>query len=245
MYYRPHSSKYGKLFKEIRFCKAQTAKLRFFAIILAALFLLIYANTQLGGLLAKAMETQMLNIYTNSVNEAIGDVMKRNSELSDTVVELERAQDGSICALSTNTAALNILKSELSTELASKLRELEDEAVYIPLGTLTGIEALAGSGPDIRIRLRLIGGVSTDMRSSFVDAGVNQTLHTINCSVSARFLAIMPGARTKLSLDTTAILAQSIIVGAVPDSYTVVNGDTSDTIGRIFDYGDPYGEDVE
>lgn len=205
----------------------------------------IFVNTQLDKLLEKAVETQMMNIYTQSVNEAVGELMKENNRLCGEVVNLERSADGSISALSTNTAALNILKAELSTQIAKRLSELEDEDIYIPLGTLTGIDAFSGLGPDIRIRIKLIGAVTTDMHSSFVDAGVNQTLHTVSCNVCAKLLAIMPGARTKTEICCDTILAQSIIVGAVPDSYTVVNGDTSDTIGRIFDYGDPYGEDVE
>lgn len=245
LYYRPHQIQARGLYASVHPEKSTRIRLRLLATALVLITLLLYVNTQLGKLLAKAIEVQLMNVYTDAVNEAVGEVMRSNTQMCGSVVELQRSQDGSICALSTDTASLNILKSELSSGISQRLAELEDEVIYIPLGALTGIEIFSGIGPDIKIRLRLIGGVSTDMSSSFIDAGVNQTLHTIGCSVSARFVAIMPGACTKLELSTDTILAQSIIVGEVPDSYTVVNGDTSDTIGRIFDYGDPYGDNVE
>lgn len=241
MYYQPHRKAALRTHAGNRH-GGRNNNIRIVAVLLATAFIFIFTNAQLQKLIEKTAETQIATIYTKAVSEAVGELMEQSSNLCSEVIALDRGDNGNVTALRTNTAALNLLKAELSDKIAQRLKQLESEEIYVPLGTLTGIAAFSGCGPDIRVRLKLVGGVSTDMHSSFIDAGVNQTLHTIGCNVDAEFFIMIAGSKSKVKFTSDTILAQSIIVGAVPDSYTVVNGDTSDTVGQIFDYGNPYGE---
>ena len=210
--------------------------------VLALLFIFLMINAGVHSLVDSMLTAQARIIFNDAVNSAVQRAGE-SLETDDFVILTEDA-NGEITSVQTNSAAVNSYRAKLGELIGEELVQCNDEPVKIPIGSLTGIDILTGCGPGVSIRLVQKGSITADLVSSFSSAGINQTCHTINCIVEAEFYAVIPGFRTPVKLDTSVLIAQSVIVGAVPDSYTNVNGDQSDTIGRIFDYGDPYGDDV-
>lgn len=211
--------------------------------ILLILLSLLALNTALRPIVESMLTAQARRVFTEAVNSALLDVSSENISC-DTFVTLSTDDSGRISSIQTNSMAVNRFKSSASQSIARELEEIKKEDIRVPLGTLTGIDAFTGRGPDVKLRLVQNGSITADLSSSFSEAGINQTCHAINCDVEAEFYAVIPGFKIPIELSTSVIIAQSVIVGEVPDSYTYVIGDQSDTIGRIFDYGDPYGADI-
>ena len=69
-----------------------------------------------------------------------------------------------------------------------------------------------------------VGTVSAEFRSDFSQAGVNQTLHRIELEVAVPVTLILPGGQTELTVETGLLVAETVIVGAVPDTYLTLNG---------------------
>lgn len=207
-------------------------------LLLLALFLLL--DSQLRPLVETMLVSQARAAFTEAVNAAVLDT----SDDAAGFVSLGSGRDGGVVSVSTDTAQINGYKAAVSAAVTERLDNMRSEPIRVPVGSLTGIEMLTGRGPCVRLRLIEKGSVTADIRSSFTAAGINQTCHRIICVVNADYYAVIPGFRTPVSLEATVVIAESIIVGDVPESFTYVNGDSSDTVGRIFDYGDPYGSDV-
>ena len=214
-------------------------------LLIAAAMLMVMALTVIAvrvrPLLEGVVRTQASNHFSGAVNDAVLQSMSQLGNGDAQLVSLSMNESGAIAGIETDAVAVNELKSLVGREVIAQLGEYEEHPIKIPIGTLTGIDLLTGTGPEVELRLRLAGGVQTELQSSFESAGVNQTLHTIECVVKAEVYAIMPGYRKAVTLETNVMVAQSVIVGETPDSFTYVYGDQNDTIGRIFDYGDPYG----
>jgi len=200
-------------------------------------------NAALCPIIESMIRVQAEKIFTDAVNDAVLDTAENRLDC-DSFVTITTGESGIITSVQTDSVAVNKFKSEVSQAIAERLDEIKNEDIGVPIGSLTGIEIFTGRGPNVKLRLVQNGSITADISSSFSDAGINQTCHALSCDVSARFIAVIPGGRVPVELKTTVIIAQSVIVGEVPDSYTYVVGDKSDTIGRIFDYGDPYGSDV-
>ena len=98
-----------------------------------------------------------------------------------------------------------------------------EEGVKVPIGVFTGIEFLAGFGPDVTFKIIPVGSVSCDFRSSFVSAGLNQTLHSIYMDVTATVSVVMPSRTQEISVPTQVLICESVVVGEIPDAY--LNGD--------------------
>lgn len=226
MYYQKHR---GRIAPE---------RLRRYRLALCAgllILILAAANAQFRRVAEDAASIRAQNEFSRSAAEAVA--LMAEEGLSFDVVSVSTGESGEVVSVSADTGRLNRLKSELTENFLTLLEQRENDTVKISLGTLTGAELLAGRGPKLKLRMELCGGVNTEITSDFFEAGINQTLHRVCCVLSADYYIILPGYRFRKTLTTTVPLAESVIVGTVPDAYTYVVGDESDTIGRIFDYG--------
>ena len=81
----------------------------------------------------------------------------------------------------------------------------------------------AGSGPRIPVSIVPIGSIATDFATEFEACGINQTRHKVYLRVSASIRIVIPtGARTT-QVSANMLVAESIIVGAVPESFVGYN----------------------
>ena len=151
-------------------------------------------------------------------------------------VTLQQNARGETTALTTNTVQINRLQAQLLEKILDSLQANREMRVTLPLGTLLGSQFLAGRGPDVTLRLIPAGTVKTRIINQFDEAGINQTRHRIQLQVTVDMLSVLPGYRISSEAQTTVVLAETIIVGLVPDAYTEVYGGTDDLVGMIQDY---------
>ena len=71
-----------------------------------------------------------------------------------------------------------------------------------------------------------------------MSVGINQTKHRITCTVSANLTVITPSFTENINVKCEYLIAETVIIGEIPDSYTNVNGDESGIVGQIFDYAE-------
>ena len=208
------------------------------AFLSALLFLALcfgYVNIRADALIAPAVEAGASSDLTRAVNAAVNEVL--SEEGLGQPVRLSVAEDGTVTALETDAACVNRIRAAVSAAAVDALSE-DVCRVPVPIGSLTGLPLLAGRGPEIQLRLRPAGACTSELYGSLQQAGVNQTRHTVTCVVRAKMYAMLPGRSVPVELSADVLLAESVIVGRVPGSYTYVVGDRSDTISRIFDYAD-------
>ena len=81
---------------------------------------------------------------------------------------------------------------------------------------------LSEKGPAVYINVRPVGTLDADLKSTFVSMGVNQTKHQIDLTCNSEILIVMPAIQIKHTVSTSVPVAQTVIVGEVPQSYTNV-----------------------
>lgn len=111
---------------------------------------------------------------------------------------------------------MNELKAVIIQDVQSKLGGDSHKDVGVPIGTLLGSDFLHGRGPDIPLRLTLSGNINADFKSSFESAGINQTKHQIYLNIHTSVYSFIPGFATTTEVDTNFPVAETIIVGEVP-----------------------------
>ena len=60
--------------------------------------------------------------------------------------------------------------------------------------------------------------------SNFTQAGINQTLHQLNMSVSVDVTVLVLGQTTEFTVSSQVVVAETIIVGQVPDTFLQTGG---------------------
>jgi len=115
------------------------------------------------------------------------------------------------------------------------LRTIDTSTVSIPIGNATGINFLSGKGPKIPLEIIPVGSVSASCGSEFTSAGINQTRHRLTMIVTASVTILLPRDSVTSVVTTEVNIAETVLVGSVPDTYTNIV-DTRDLIEQGIDY---------
>lgn len=208
------------------------------AVVITAVLTVIFAVNAAIRPTVKAAATSQAQIQiTHIVQQSVLQVLQQDEIRYGSIVTLTQNNSGDTTALLTDAVAINRLQSTLLEEIIKELRAEENLRITLPLGTLLGGQYLAGRGPDIRFELIPAGMVHTHIVHEFDAAGINQTRHRIRLDVTVEMLSILPGYRIPSKAETSVTLAETVIVGLVPDAYTEVYTGTEDLVGTLQDYG--------
>ncbi len=178
------------------------------------------------------------NTAARALNDAVIAVLEAGEYTYTDFVEINADESGAVQSVSAKSESVNRFGSEIGTAVLDALSSGKNTEFSIPLGTLTDVGIFYGRGPDINIRLRLYGDITSYIRSTFVSKGINQTNHRITCVIKANIAIITPGFTEYVAVSGEYLIAETVIIGEIPDSYTNVNDEESGIVGQIFDYAD-------
>ncbi len=181
-----------------------------------------------------AAETIMLNC----ANEAIVNILGSGKVAYKDIVLLSQNNDGYVTSLEIDVLHINNLKSKISNEMARLIAKREKYDIGIPIGSFFGNSYTNGFGPDINFKMQITTTAFVDFSHEFRAAGINQVLHIVNVDIDIKGSFVVIGYNKGITAHTTAIAAQTVIVGKTPDAFTnVVESPTDNTGGLINDYG--------
>lgn len=181
-----------------------------------------------------AAETIMLN----SSNKAIITILENNNITYDDIVHLTNNEEGYVTSLEIDIYKVNYLKSNISNETSKIIDGKEFYSVKIPLGTFFNNDYTNGFGPKIEFKMQMTSTAFVDFRHEFKAAGINQVLHIIMIDIKISGSLLIAGYNKTISASTSAIAAQTVIVGKTPEAFTsVIESEKDNTGGLINDYG--------
>ncbi len=180
--------------------------------------LLVHFQRNVTRVLVSISEATMRASTTVAVNDAVYYTLSDEMRYDDLVTVL-RNDDGDIVSFSANPLKINKIARDTASISQSNLKNLSLNGIPIPLGALTGIEALAGLGPSIHFRIIPVSSVSCGFSSEFESVGINQTKHSIYLNVIADISIVMPAKTKNFAVTTQILVGESVIVGKVPDTF--------------------------
>lgn len=192
------------------------------AAVLAVILLIFFfrtVNSRIRPILTAMATTGVSNAVTAAVNNAILDGIAAEHISYRDMVQMEIASDGRVSALTSNLEQANLLRAQLLSLVLKAVSELSSEDFSIPMGNLTDIDLFSGRGPDVTVDVLSTGTAKADFAHEFVDAGVNQTLHRILLELEVEVQILLPGETIELPVSTRVCIAETVIVGQVPDTY--------------------------
>lgn len=158
------------------------------------------------------------DIVTQQINKAVAEIMAEGNYVGDYFVTFEKTAAGDVTAISSNMAKINALSAEILDRVVGAT-ENHTLTVTIPAGNLTGISLLMGRGPDVPVQIIVLTSSRVEFNNSIVTAGINQTKHQINLEVIVDIDILIPWESQSAQVVTEVMIADTIIVGKVPDTY--------------------------
>lgn len=188
--------------------------LRIWLLLLAVLFIggSIFSELGLSSVSPELTEEAARNYIQNAINEA---VYRQDTEEIGAYVEADRNAAGKVLSLSCNTTKLNALKAEIMERLSESLNK--KAKVHVPIGSLSNVALFNGRGFLVPIHLQFEGTADVSFQSEFLSAGLNQSCHRITMTVKAGVYVPSQRFETAVTEETTTVLAETVIVGEVPE----------------------------
>ncbi|WP_346916503.1 sporulation protein YunB [Clostridium sp.] len=162
-------------------------------------------------------DAQMRAEVTNTINKTIFQEYSRNFNYND-IIKFEKDNDGNIIMMTADTLKLSEIATLTVLKAQEELEEKSQVDISIPMGYVTQNNILARFGPDVKIRMRPIGHITTRYLSEFEDAGINQTRHKIYIETTTRVKMIMAVSSSELEIVNQIPIVETIIVGRVPST---------------------------
>lgn len=193
----------------------------FFAVLLACF---LSFRGKYRTVIGELAQTQVKNTTSDLTNDAIAKQIAAGNIQYDRIVYFEKDLDGRITALKTNMSEVNRLKTDILNIINDEILALDHSDIGIPLGSLFLPEFLSGKGPSIPVHILSIRNSDAVFLSDLTQAGINQTLHKLIMEVSVDVSVLILGQTSSFTLTSEVVVAETVIVGQVPDTFLQTGG---------------------
>lgn len=201
--------------------KGGRRRLRFIAAAAAALLLTLFAlfERSLARAFRAAAAASVSESVSASLNRAILEALSEPPQ--GALLSVTETGEESFLIIA-DTALINSLSARAAA-LAQELVAGETGGrVKLPLGTVTGLASLSGLGPELAIRFAPMGAVEGSITSSLRASGINQSLFSVELTLSASVRLLLAGRDEEVKIKTTVPICETVVVGRVPQVYTNV-----------------------
>lgn len=186
---------------------------------LLLMIFLTFADLRLKPVVINAARSRARLFASDVISRSVDAAV---AESAGNFINVIYGEDG-ISAIETNVTGISRLRADSILNIRGEISDIDRMTLDIPLGNLAGGMLLTGRGFPVRIKLVPIGDVSGEIYSEFSETGINQTLHRIYLRVRVSMNMIVASDTVRLELADDILVAETVIVGRVPDAYTAIN----------------------
>ncbi len=156
-------------------------------------------------------------VATEKINSAVEEKLTENTLSYKDIVSISYADNNSVTGITTDVVKLNLFKSGITRAVDEAFRGSRKTDVSVSLGTASGLVFLSGCGPYIDVAVAMNSSTVSDFENVFVSAGVNQTQHSVMLNITSTVILTTAGRSVTKTVETSFCVAQTVIVGSVPD----------------------------
>lgn len=188
-------------------------------LILVLVIALVVGLRRAESVINLVAERHSVNLATRLIHEAVDEQILKHGYAYDDFVSMHTDDAGQVQSLTVNAKTTNQLKAEVALAVEKKISSMTSTSVQVPYAAFISDDASVGGGPRIDLELAPLGYCIVDFENSFTSVGINQTKHQVDIVVKANFAMMMAFAGEGVTVETRLPVAQTVIVGTVPNSY--------------------------
>lgn len=188
----------------------------------------VFVKYNVSPMIVALSEERVRSLTADAVSLAVVDVMSQNNEVD--YLNIVRDENQNIKSVSVDGKAVSVLAEKMALTAQQYITDVGSDGIKVPLGSLSGLTMLTGIGPDINMKVYLVGSTYAQMTSVFSAAGINQTLHRLYFTIHGNIAVAVPGIPSTVKVAAEVLVGETLIVGEVPPTYL-----HSSTIGDMLD----------
>ena len=156
-------------------------------------------------------------VSSERVNTAVEKLLSQSAPAYSELVSINCNDSNSITGITTDIVKMNLFKSQVTNAIDGEFSSNGKTEIPVSLGTASGIVLFSGLGPYVDIDVGFSSSTKTDFENVFESAGINQTQHSVMLNVETTVMLSFAGRRITRTVETSFCVAQTVIVGSVPD----------------------------
>ena len=168
--------------------------------------------------------TRVTNQTARLINDAIDAQIRDGVVDYSNMVLLEKDDTGAVTALKTNISEMNALKTRILDTVNEEILQLNVEEIGVPIGNLLVPALFSGRGPYLPVKVLTVRSSEAAFSNQFTQAGINQTLHQIIMTITIDMTIVTPAGTEQVDTSSQVVVAETVIVGTVPESYLAIDG---------------------
>lgn len=135
--------------------------------------------------------------------------------------KITRNSSGEIEMVDYDSYLVNLFLRDVSSNIKDALEREENAGVafYVPFGSIFKSPVLNDFGPDIPVRMELIGSVSSNVVTNVKEYGINNSLIEMYVHVVVKERVILPVLSKTIVVTNDVPISYKIIKGTVPSYY--------------------------
>lgn len=192
-------------------------------LIIIPVIIVLFLRFSVAPVVQELAKAKVDNRASYIINEAVEALLRDEAVNYENIILLEKDISGNITALKTNMNEINRLKTKILSVIDTLLLDLDVNEIGLPLGSVILPELFSGTGPKLPVKVMSISRSDAEFRNEFKEAGINQSLQQIMMDVIITMTILTPVGTETVTTTSQVVVAETVIVGNVPDSYVNVD----------------------
>ena len=167
-------------------------------------------------------EAKAKKYLTEIINNSTDDIKFEND-----LFTIEKSDDNEIKMINYNSFEATKLINEITHNIQNNFDKLESVfngqskmvTITIPSGVIFKNGLLKQIGPNIKVRIDIVGDVISELETEVKPYGINNALVEVRVKLLANARVILPLASKEITVTNVIPLSINIVNGSIPDAY--------------------------
>ena len=217
----------------------------FILFIISSIMTLWYVDKSIEPVIMSVAEYEIKRIATETIHESVDENIAKVD--MNKIITNNKGGKGSSSSYSFNPVIYSELRANITKDIQKKLgikqgnpfktgsAKINDEqyksvVYYIPFGVVTGNNLLSNYGPEIPVKMSVIGNVESDLRTKLTNAGINNIYYELIVDFDVNIQIVIPSFTKETKVSQEVTVGSLLIEGDVPSYFSNGNGSVAPAI---------------
>ena len=200
-------------------------------IIILSIIIIKVISKRIAPIVMDYSISEMKRITSVIINRSINSDLLNKIDMNNLFIISKN--DNDITTISLDSVTVNKITDDISDACEDNLRLIEEgkyseikkkfnigeEYFVVPSGIITKNTIFSSLGPKIPINLKIIGNVTSSLKTDVKEYGINNSLITISVEISLEVMVILPFSSDYITITNQVPIIIKLIQGKVPQVY--------------------------
>lgn len=189
-------------------------------VLVIAVCIFIFAENTMKTTLSSAAEIKSKEIIEQIINSAVYDQTHQEDGTELEIIHTAEDSEGNLQLVTLNTSLLNKIGTEIAKRVNNDIYYEKADKIRLSLGSLLGSRLLSQTGPYFTFDIVPVAVINVGYKTEFESTGINQSKYKVYLDVKTETRLMVPFMSEKFETVNTVLIAEAVIVGEVPGTYT-------------------------